>query len=86
MNDIHDVLVWWGNSDDPTLSDIEYILSVRNSSSPTQPVKFITRDTHMSLPLDAGIQYNISVLAQRCGGDLTSNTSVELQLMFNGMI
>ena len=84
-NNIHDVEIMWG--DNNIFSDIEYVLSVSNSSSSTQkPVEFVTTVKRKRLTLYAGIQYNISVTAQRCGGNLTSNPSANLSLYFDGKV
>ena len=83
-NNIHDVAIVW--NDNNMFSDIEYILSVSNSSSPTRkPVEFVTTMMRKSLTLYAGVQYNISITAERCGGNLTSNFSAELTLYFEGL-
>ena len=78
-------MILW--NDNNIFSDIEYILSVSNSSSPTQkPVEFVTTMTRKSLTLYAGVQYNISITAERCGGNLTSNASAGLTLYFEGLL
>jgi hypothetical protein len=80
-NNIHDVEIMW--NDNNIFSDIKYILSVSNSSSPTRkPVEYVTTMIRKSLTLYAGVQYNISITAERCGGNLTSDFSAELTLYF----
>ena len=86
-NDIHDIEIVWSDNSNNIYSDIEYVLSVSNSSSSTRkPVKFVTTVKYKRLILYAGIQYNISVTAQRCGGNLTSNSSTDLSLYFDGKV
>ena len=86
-NDIHDIEIVWSDNNNNIYSDIEYVLSVSNSSSSTgKPVEFVTTEKYKRLTLYAGTQYNISVTAQRCGGNLTSNSSTDLSLYFDGKV
>lgn len=74
--------VWW-TKDDCTPNDVEYILSVTNSSSPG-PMHYDTTLTQLNLTLYFGIKYNITVTAQLCGGRIKSEKSDQLHLHFNG--
>ena len=76
--EIYNVTVWW-TKDDCTPNDVEYIVSVTNSSSPG-PMYHVTTLTQLSLTLYFGIEYNITMTAQLCSGRIKSETSNQLRL------
>ena len=64
------------------MTDIEYLLTV---SSSTNSQTMITKLTHHHLDFYPSDQYIVSVVSQRCSGNLKSNTSNTL-LLFLGTI
>ena len=68
------------------LRDTVYVLSVTDSASPFDPVTYTTNMTSIRLTLSAGVSYQISLTAQRCEGNVTSNTSNMLFYYFSGII
>ena len=73
--------VWWIVKDTDTYNDVEYIVSVVNSSFPT-PMDITTNQTTITLNLFYGVNYTIAVIAKRCGGNVSSEPSEEC-LLYN---
>ena len=69
--------------DDCIPQEVEYILSV-NSSLSSAPMDYTTNSTNMTLLLRCGIQYNLTVTAQLCDGNVMSNPSDPLPVFFSG--
>ena len=80
-DEIYNVTVWW-TKDDCTPNDVEYIVSVTNSSSPG-PMYHVKTLMQLNLTLYCGIEYNITVTAQLCSGRIKSETSNQLRLYSN---
>ena len=79
VNDsFHNVTVQW-NTTDSALSDIEYMLSVTSS----QAMIYNTTELFITLTLRVGVNYSISLTAQRCDGALASNTSNVLPIFID---
>lgn len=77
--EIYNVTVWW-TEDECTPNDVEYIVSLTNSSSP-HPMHQVTTLTQLNLTLYFGIEYNVTVTAQLCRGRIESETSNLLRLI-----
>ena len=69
---------------DSTKRDMEYVFSMRSSSHPKY---WTTNLTHQSLTLTihTGVRYTVTVVAQRCRGNVTSNSSNPLLIYFPGV-
>ena len=75
MDDVqYEARVQWIVNDTDTYNDVEYVVSVVNSSSPT-PMDITTNQTHVTINLFYGVNYTIAVTAQRCGGNVSSEPS-----------
>ena len=81
--DINTITVFW-RDDDCTPKNVDYIISVSNSTHP-DPIKYITNLKNITLSLMKGIHYTITVTAQLCGGNVTSESSEPLHLYFPGL-
>ena len=79
---MNEVTVFW-SVDDCTPQEVEYILSVKSSLF-SAPMDYKTSQTNMTLSLHRGIQYNVTVTAQLCDGNVTSNPSNPLHLYISG--
>ena len=79
----YEARVWWIINDTDTYNDVEYVVSVVNSSSPT-PMDITTNQTQITLNLYYGVNYTIAVITKRCGGNVTSQFSEECLLYFPG--
>ena len=75
----YEARVWWIINDTDTYNDVEYVVSVVNSSSPT-PMDITTNQTQITIDLFYGVSYTIAVIAQRCGGNVSSERSEECPL------
>ena len=73
--------VWWIVNDTDTYNDVEYFVSVVNSSSPTH-MDITTNQTQITIDLFYGVSYTIAVIAKRCGGNVSSEPSEEC-LLYN---
>ena len=83
-NGAYEVTVWWtkGNC---APDDVEYNLTLTDTSSEEAVNNYVTKQTQKTLYLNASIEYVIAVTAQLCDGDLKSETSNELTLYIPGM-
>ena len=83
----HNITVAWSNDG---AEDTEYVLSTANSSTEipfSKPeIRVIAHNNSVNLALRVGVGYEISVIAQRCGGNLTSNSSNVLSILFPGIV
>jgi hypothetical protein len=77
--DVLNVSVTW-TTEDSDKKDIEYVLSV--SADSLSQNKSTTTNRKQNLTLFNGTEYTITVISQRCGGDLTSNTSDPKHILF----
>ncbi|CAI8037894.1 hypothetical protein GBAR_LOCUS21168 [Geodia barretti] len=82
-NGTYEVKVWWtkGNC---APDDVEYNLTLTNTSSEEAVNNYVTKQSQQTLYLNPGIEYVIAVTAQLCDGDLKSETSNKLTLYIPG--
>ena len=83
-NKFYNVTVQWMSSDG-SADDVQYILSIYNSSN-ENPMNILTLLKAVNLTMQFGVNYYITVTAERCGGKLTSNTSDVLHVFYPGII
>jgi hypothetical protein len=74
------VTIMW-TTDDSNVDDIEYVISVSNSSSPVY-MNLTTTITIMNVTLQVDVNYSIVVHSLRCQGNLVSNSSNVLAANF----
>ena len=67
---------------DSTKRDMEYLLSMISSS---HRKTWTTNQIRQTLTIHVGINYTLTVIVQRCKGNLTSNSSNPLLIYFPGM-
>ena len=79
--DVQNVTLIW-TTPDSSKTDMEYLLTL-SSSANSQTT--ITKLTHYHLEVYPNDHYLVSVVSQRCSGNLKSNTSNTLPL-FSGII
>ena len=80
----YEVRVQWIVNDTDTYNDVEYVVSVANSSSPTH-MDITTNQTQITLNVFYGVNYTVAVTAQRCGRNVTSEPSEECLLYYPGI-
>ena len=79
----YEATVWWTNGDCAP-DDVEYNLTIERSSQ--KVVNNVTNQTQITLTnLNQGIKYAVTVKAQLCDGNLTSNASNKLFLFIAGI-
>ena len=81
--DINRITVFWRDGD-CTHKNVDYIISVSNLTHP-DPINYVTNLKNITLSLMKGIHYTITVTAQLCGGNVTSESSEPLHLYFPGL-
>ena len=76
------ITVKW-TTPDISKTGMEYVVSVKNSSHPSTWTTIL--DTRvLNMTVHDGIEYNITVISQRCNGTVRSNSSVLLHILFAG--
>ena len=84
IDDEHcNVTIKWNSTSDPDYDDIEYVVSISNSSEFTNKT-FTT--TVVNITLDRNVHYSMMVTSLRCDGDLKSNSSNILTVLCQGII
>ena len=74
--DENTITVFWTDNG-CTPNDVEYLVSVINSTH-SDPEKHVTNHKNITLSAMQGITYMITVTAQLCGGNVTSDRSEPL--------
>ena len=82
--DINTITVFW-RDDGCIPKNVKYIVSVGNLTHP-DPIKYVTNLKNITLSLMKGVHYIITVTAQLCGGNVTSQSSEPLHLYFPGLL
>ena len=77
---IRNVTIKW-TTPDGTKNDIEYHLSVKNS---THTTTWTTKVPHVNHSLTVGTRYTATVFSQRCDGTVKSNVSDPLDIFLKG--
>ena len=75
-------MFWTDNGCTP--DDVEYVVSVTNSAH-SDPEKHVTNQKNITLNVTEGVNYTITVTAQICDGNITSESSKPLQCSIIGM-
>ena len=82
-DDVYKVTLWWTINEDP-LDDVSYdLLVVATDSSTQNHTNNASNLTQISLCY--GTEYEVTVTALRCGGNVTSEPSEPLLLYFPGI-
>jgi hypothetical protein len=80
----YEITLWWIHNNTESVAT-EYILSVTNSSSPHSPYMYhATQHMEISLNVYVGFEYNFTIMALGCGGNLTSEPSNMLSISLIG--
>ena len=79
-NKIRNVTIKW-TTPDGTKNDIEYHLSVKNS---THTTTWTTKVPQLNQSLTVGTHYTATVFSQRCDGTVKSNVSDPLDIFLKG--
>ena len=77
----YEVPLFW-TEDECTPHDVEYVLTVTNSSSSEL---YVTNFTSLTLNFSGGVKYTVTVTVQLCKGNVTSDKSNPLTIEFPGM-
>ena len=81
---MYDVTVWWTKGDCAP-DDVMYNLTVTDLSQ-KESVNYSTQQTQYTLPINQGVNYTTTVVAQLCNGYLMSSPSNEVVLYIPGRI
>lgn len=77
-NGTYEVTVWWTKSDCAP-DDVKYNITLIDTSS-QEAVNIITKLTQRTIYLKLGVRYTVTISAELCDGDLTSEMSNMLVL------
>ena len=76
-NEMDDTITVFWTYNGCTPDDVEYVVSVTNSTH-SDPEKYVTNEKNITLNAIQGTAYMITVTAQLCGGNVTSERSEPL--------